>query len=124
MTVQFVEIAGAKMAMLPLADYKRLIDIAEDKADAVAAAQAERKRRDGEEYIPAEIVDRILSGESAIRVWRQFRGMTLQQLSTAASMSIGFLSQIELGQRRGNPQNFVRLATALGVSADDILPLA
>jgi Helix-turn-helix len=123
MTVQFVDIAGNKMAMLPVADYERLMDIAEDKADVISAARAELRRIDGEEYVPAEVIDRILSGESAIRVWRQFRGMTLQQLSATADMSTAFLSQIELGHRRGNPHNFVKLAAALGVSADDILPV-
>ncbi|HEY5721598.1 MAG TPA: hypothetical protein VIT45_04680 [Allosphingosinicella sp.] len=49
---------------LPLADHERLLDIAEAEADALAAADAERRRLEGEEYFPAEVVDRMLAGEN------------------------------------------------------------
>lgn len=122
MVVQFVEIAGQKMAVLPVADYERLLDLAEDRADVLAAAAAEKRRLDGEEYLPAAMVDRMLAGESPLRVWRTHRGTTLAALGTAAGVSVGFLSDIELGKRRGKPGLWRKLAEALGVSADDILP--
>jgi DNA-binding XRE family transcriptional regulator len=123
MTAQIVEIAGQKMAMLPIADYQRLLDLAEDKADLVAAMQAEQRRRDGEEYLPVAMADRILAGESALKVWRNHRGMTLAALGKAAGVGQSHLSQIENGSRRGTPSLWRRLAVALRASADDILPL-
>jgi hypothetical protein len=51
MTVQIVEIAGQKMAMLPVADYERLIDLAEDKADIFAAFESENRRKEGVESL-------------------------------------------------------------------------
>ena len=122
MTVQIVEIGGQKMAMLPIADYERLLDIAEDKADALAAMDAERRRADGEEYLPSEMVDRIIAGESALRVWRKHRGLTLEQLASMVGIGKSFLSQIENGKRRGSLAVWRALAEALNVSADDILP--
>ena len=122
MTVQIVEIAGQKMALLPVAEYERLIDIAEDEADALAAAEAERRRREGEEYLPAEMVDRILAGESALRVWRNHRRFTLKQLADAIGTEYPLLSRIENGKLQGRPALWKRLAEALNVSADDILP--
>ena len=124
MSVQIVEIAGQKMAMLPVADYERLLDIVEDKADATAAADAERRRIEGEEYLPAEMVDRILAGESALRVWRKHRSLTLDQLASMAGIRKSFLSTIETGKARGAPTLWRALAEALNVSADDILPKA
>jgi ribosome-binding protein aMBF1 (putative translation factor) len=123
MTVQIVEIAGHKMAMLPVAEYERLLDIAEDKTDALAAAEAERRRLEGEEYLPAEMVDRILDGENALKVWRRYRGMTLEALAEAAGTQDSLLSRIENGKLQGRPAMWRRLAEALNVSADDILPL-
>lgn len=122
MTVQIVEIAGQKMAMLPVAEYERLLDIAEDRTDASAAAEAERRRRGGEEYLPADMVDRMLAGESPLKVWRKHRGMTLDQLARAAGTGHTILSRIENGKLQGRPAVWRRLAEALGVSADDILP--
>jgi ribosome-binding protein aMBF1 (putative translation factor) len=124
MTVQIVEIAGQKMAMLPVAEYERLLDIAEDKADAMAAADAERRRREGEEYLPAEMVDRILAGESPLRVWRRHRGLTLGELAKASETGYSILSRIENGKLQGRPALWKRLAEVLRVSADDILPSA
>jgi DNA-binding XRE family transcriptional regulator len=123
MTVQIVEIAGQKMAVLPVAEYERLIDIAEDKADALAAAEAERRRDDGEEYLPADMLDRILAGENPLRVWRRHRGLTLEQLADAAGTHYPTLSRIENGQLQGRPALWRRLAEVLKVSADDILPV-
>lgn len=122
MTVQIVEIAGQKMAMLPIADYERLLDIAEDKADAHAAAAAELKRGEGEEYLPAEMVDRLLNGESPLRVWRKHRGLTLDELAQKANARHATLSDIENGKAQGKPALWKALAGALGVAVDDILP--
>ena len=122
MTVQIVEIAGQKMAMLPVADYERLIDLAEDKADIFAAFESENRRKEGEEYLSAEMVDRILSGESALKVWRKYRSLSLEELGFAVGVTKGFLSQIENGISRGSPSLWRKLAEALKVSADDILP--
>ena len=122
MSVQYVEIAGQRMAVLTVADYERLIDLAEDNADALAAARAEQRRKEGEEYLPAEMVDRLLAGESRLKTWRKHRGMTLDSLSKATGLSTPFLSQIENSQRRGAPAIWRKLAEALAVTVDDILP--
>lgn len=122
MTAQIVEIAGQKMAMLPVADYEMLLDIAEDKADALAAARAEQRRLEGEEYLPAEMVDRILGGDSPLRVWRKHRGLTLAQLARATGARQAILSEIENGKAQGKPALWRGLADALDVAVDDILP--
>jgi DNA-binding XRE family transcriptional regulator len=121
MTAQIVEIAGQKMAMLPIADYERLLELAEDRGDAIAASAAEQRRRAGEEYLPAPMVDRLLGGESPLRVWRSFRGVTQRDLSAAVGISHNFLSDLEAGRRRGAPNIWRKLAGALNVTIDDII---
>jgi DNA-binding XRE family transcriptional regulator len=122
MSVQIVEIAGQKMAMLPMDDYERLLELAEDRADIMAAQRAEARRMAGEEYVPAELVNRILDGESPLRVWRQHRKLTLERLAHKAGLSVSYLSDLERGKRQGKGVLWRRLAEALGVSVDDILP--
>ena len=122
MTVQIVEVAGEKMAMLPVADYERLLDLAEEKSDLKAAAEAEKRRLAGEEYLPLALVDRLIAGENPLRTWRRHRGLTLARLSHEVGISTSFLSEIENGKRRGAPALWRKLAAVLDVSADDILP--
>ncbi|RVT41825.1 XRE family transcriptional regulator [Sphingobium algorifonticola] len=123
MTVQIVEVSGQKLAMLPIEDYQRLVDIAEDKHDVIAAEMAEQRRTAGEEYLPAEVLDRIMNGESALRVWRKHRGMTLEQLAERTGARKSMLSTIENGKAQGKPSLWRALAEVLDVSTDDILPL-
>ncbi len=123
MTAQIVEIAGQKMAMLPLADYQQLLDLAEDQADIAAAQRAEARRLAGEEYVPFELVNAIIQGENALRAWRKYRGLTQLQLAGLAQLRKSTVSEIENGKAQGKPALWRALADALKVSVDDILPL-
>src|SRR3546814_15861472 len=75
MTVQIIEVAGNRMAVLPEDEYRRLLDVVEDREDRDAASQAEEGRKAGEEYIPASVVDKLMAGESTLQVWRRYRGL-------------------------------------------------
>lgn len=122
MTVQIVEIGGHKMAMLPIAEYERLLEIAEEKADVFAAMQAEARRGAGEETLPAEVVDRLLAGESPLRVWREHRQLSQGDLAKRAGARVATLSEIENGKAQGKPALWRVLADVLNVSVDDLLP--
>ena len=123
MGAQIVEIAGQKMAMLSIEDYEHLLELAEDAADIRAADRAEERRNAGEEYVPAELVNRIIDGESPLRVWREYRGMTQGQLAMAVGLKTAtHISDLEAGKRKGSGQLWAKLARALNVTIEDILP--
>ena len=69
---------GERMAILPEAEYMRLIADT-DSADIDAARQA----RDAGDYVPAAVVNRLVGGENPLRVWREHRGMTAKALAEA-----------------------------------------
>ena len=122
MGVQIVEIAGQKMAMLPIEDYDRLLELAEDRSDILAAERAEERRQAGEEYVPAELVNRVMDGENPLRVWRQYRKLSLKQLSEESGVGLSYISELERGLKNGPGQVWAKLARALKVSVEDILP--
>ena len=122
MAVQFLEIGGQTMAVLPVGDYEQLLNIAEDKSDILAAVDSEKRRANGEEYFPAELVDRLLAGENALKVWRQYRKLTLRQLGLTVGAASSYLSEIENGKRQGRPALWRKLADALNVDMEDIVP--
>ena len=123
MTVQILEIAGQRMAVLPAEDYERLLEALEDRDDAELAEQAARRREAGEEYVPLEMVDKMLAGESALRVWRQYRGLTIDALGKSSGILKSAISELENGKALGKPATWRALADALKVTVDDILPL-
>lgn len=122
MTVQYVEIAGQKMAMLPVAEFERLVDLAEDKVDVSAAVAAERRRDAGEEYVPFDLINRIIAGENALKVWRKHRGLTQVALAKKAGISHGFVAFLEKDKRNAGLETWQSLAKALAVDLIDILP--
>lgn len=112
---------GERMVMLPEADYHRLLAAAEDAAD-IAAVRSFRDllAKGEEELLPSAMVDRILAGESPIRVWREHRGIGVTDLARAAGLSQPYLSQIESGARQGRTETLAAIASALGVAVDDL----
>ena len=70
---------------------------------------------------PSEVVFAIIDGENPIKVWREYRGLTQQQLAGAARISKPYLSQIETGKRTGSTEILSAIAKALDVSLDQIV---
>ena len=122
-TVHFFTTPGGEtMAVLPFDTYEALAQIAEDRIDAAAAKEALARIASGEDtVIPAEFADRILEGENPVRVWREFRKLTIKALAASAGISAPYLSQIEGGGREGTVTTMKALADALGVTIDDLI---
>ena len=122
MSVQFIETDdGKRLAVLPEADYRALIEAKEESNDLAAVREFDaRLARGEEELIPAEYVKRMLDGENKIRVWREYRGLTVKALAEAAGVTPAYLSQIETGAREGTLATLKKLSAALRVTIDDI----
>jgi ribosome-binding protein aMBF1 (putative translation factor) len=124
MGAQILEIGGRKMAVLPVEDYERLVELAEDREDIAAAADSERRRNEGSvEYLSASMVNRILDGENALRVWREYRGMSISELAEKSGYGHSMISKIEGGTRQGTVALWNALAAALKVLPEDIMPI-
>lgn len=57
---------------------------------------------------------------NAIRERRKAQGLTLAQLASRANVSLGYLSQIELGKNSASIETLYRIALALGVKMADL----
>lgn len=112
---------GERMVVLPLKDYERLCAAAEDLADMRVYDRAKQGLAAGtDELIPADFGDRILDGESPVRVWREYRGLSVKQLAAGAQISAAYLSQIEGGSRNGSLSTMKALAKCLSLDVDDL----
>jgi DNA-binding XRE family transcriptional regulator len=112
---------GERLVLVPEADYAQLIEAREMADDVAAFDAAKRKLADGtEELLPAAFAKRILKGESPIRVWREYRGMTAKALAVKAGLAQAYLSQVETGSRDGTIGTLKKIAAALDVTLDDI----
>jgi DNA-binding XRE family transcriptional regulator len=113
---------GERMAVIPLDEYERLVEAAEDVADLRAYDEAKRQLAAGKtELLPSGMVNRILAGENTLRAWREHRGLTVKQLADRAGISAPFVSQLETGRREGSVETMRRIAAALKISLDDLI---
>ena len=97
-------------------------EIIEYREDITAAADAERRRKEGMEYLPTSMVNRILDGENALRVWREYRGLTIAELAEISGYGGSMISKIETGARQGTVALWNAFAKALKVLPEDSMP--
>jgi ribosome-binding protein aMBF1 (putative translation factor) len=121
MRIEKVTRNGREFAILPMERLKKLIDDAEMLADVKAydAAKASLKRNN-EELIPLEIDERRLAGESTVKIWREYRGLTQEGLAKASNVSRSMIAAIEAKHKRGGIATLKRLAGALKVDLDEL----
>ena len=121
--IQLIERDGKpEWAVLPYEEYLNLLEQAEMLEDIRDYDAAKAALENGEdELIPAEVIYAILDGENPIKVWREYRGLTQQQLADKAGISKPYLSQIETGKRTGTTEILTTIAKALDVSLDEVV---
>ena len=97
--------------------FERLDDLAEEAAD---RRSLDLVNQAPEEFLPLEATERLVAGDSAVKVWRQHRGMNQGELAAASGISQNYLSEIEGGRKGGSVEVLKALAQALGLDLDDL----
>jgi DNA-binding XRE family transcriptional regulator len=102
--------------------YELLLDALEDERDARALAELRLREAAGTaEYVPIELVDRIAAGEHPVRVWREYRKLTVGELAKHADVAQGYLSEIEAGKKPGSVRALAAIAKTLRIDIEDLL---
>ena len=117
----FTTPSGDRMAILPAEEYERLRAAAEDGEDVRTFDEAKRQLAAGEdELLPAEFAERLVRGEPPLRVFRELRQLSLEELARSAGISPEDLAAIETGKRDGSFALIKKIAAVLGVTLDDL----
>jgi len=111
---------------LTRAEYEALIERVEEAEDNTFLDGVEAREREvGKEsfradYLPGELVRRLIDGEHPVRVWRAHRGFSRNDLAAAAGIAPSYLSEIETRRKPGSFSALAKLAAALRISLDDL----
>ncbi len=71
--------------------------------------------------IPQEVVERhILEGQSLVRAWREFKGISQQEMAARMDISQSAYSQMERPEARLRPTTINRIAKALEISPEQL----
>lgn len=105
-----------------IAELERRLAIAEDESDLLDLRLARIEDvLAGDECVPADLAMRVLRGESPVRVWREYRGLSLRELARRTDLSPTLLSEIEGGKKEGSLRTLRSLAQQLGVTLDELV---
>lgn len=86
----------------------------EDNADVWSAS--------GGEALPMDYARRIMLDEAhPVRVWREYRGLTVRELAERAGLEPLHVSEIESGRSYGNTDGYRKLAAGLETTVDALV---
>jgi predicted HicB family RNase H-like nuclease len=68
----------------------------------------------------AKVMERLVNGESPVRVWREYRGVSVEELAERAGIPADRLAEIENGQHDPDPYTTISLAEALRLDPKDL----
>jgi ribosome-binding protein aMBF1 (putative translation factor) len=127
--VQFIRVpGGAELAVLPRAEYDRLVALAEEAREDTGTARVVRNSKSAiaagrEVVLPKAVVDKLIAGENPIRTIREWRDMIQGELAVAVGISQNYLSDLETGKRKGPAELQAKLARALGIPLDVLVEM-
>ena len=115
--VSFIEDShGKKAVILALKDYQKIQNQLEELEDIKSYIQ---HKEHPEDTLPFELVQDLLdSNNSKVKLFRQYKGLTISELAKAAGITESYLSQIENFRRKGTVDIYKKLANILDIDMD------
>jgi DNA-binding XRE family transcriptional regulator len=121
MRIETVTRKGREFALIPIRDFQRLMEDAEMLSDVKAYDTAKTRLEDGgDELVPLEITERRLKGEPALRIWREYRKLTQEQLAKKSRVSRALIAAIETKRKTGSVSTLQRLGAVLDLSWEQL----
>ncbi|AYO81342.1 helix-turn-helix domain-containing protein [Methylobacterium brachiatum] len=115
--------SGEAIVILPEVEFERLRELAEDTLDARAIEESQRHLSAGDEELLDEAdLDALRAAPSPLAFWRAKRGMTVAALARDSAVPEGQLTTLETGAGTADPAVYERLAQALDIAVEDLVP--
>ena len=118
--VQIIKKDGRPAFYVVPADLWERVRDAIEEAEDIADLERFDREDDGVRY-PQEVALAMADGVLPVRAWREYRGMTQEQVAAASGVSTPYVSQIESGKRAGTSATLRKLARALDVPVGALL---
>ena len=116
MNLETIERNGQKFVLVPVEQYNQVLEDLEVLED---IRDFERVKTLDEEAFPSHVVDRlVLNDENPIKVFREFRGLTQEQLAEKTGIQPRDLATMESGQKSESVKLLKQIAEALNLDVD------
>ena len=116
---------GEEMIVLSRKEYDRLTHMAHDHDahDVVLALTQISKIKTGKTTLIPEAVVKAIAVERVhpIRAWREYHGLTAEQLAKKAKLARTTISQMETGKRKGTVTAYKAIAKVFGIGVESLI---
>ena len=122
MAVNVIEIENKQFAMVPLDIYNNMVEELEDMEDIQQALLIQKQVKNGEmPTYSAEFVHKILSGVNRVKLYRENKGLTQQQLADQIGKSVAMIRKIENGESEASISTMKAIAKVLDTDIDSLV---
>ena len=118
MNGQQVNISGQDIVIMSKGEYTALV---EQFDMAVERRRVELERNNA---IDGRYLHRVLDRENPIKVYREWRGLQQNELAEKVGVAASYISNLESGKRKGDIFIYAKIARALDLDVDALVPLA
>ena len=116
MDLEIIERDSRKFVLVPIEQYNQVLEDLETLED---IRDFEIVKNLDEEAFPSEVVDRlVLNNENPIKVFREYRGLTQEQLAGKTGIQRTDLATMETGQKSGSVKSLKLIAEVLNLDVD------
>jgi DNA-binding XRE family transcriptional regulator len=111
MNITYETLNDGRIAISP-EDFEDMMDI---------IAYDETKVRKDEELFPIELTERLINGENALRIYREYRGFTQTQLAAKVNLTQATIAELEKGKQKGSIETWKALSHILNVDINELV---
>jgi len=105
-------------AVVPFKKYEEMLEAYEEFQD---TKEVEKFKMSKHKFFPEEIALRIIKEDNPIKIYREFLGITQENLAKDLKVSKQFISQIETNKTAPSLKILKRIAERLDMSVDDLI---
>jgi DNA-binding XRE family transcriptional regulator len=115
--------AGEPIVIMSEAEFERLREVAEDAEDIAVVARSRAALAAGiEELLTLDEVDALRAAPTPLAFWREKRKITPERLAERVGTAPDALMTLERGESVGDVYLYRKLAEALRLTVDDLIP--
>ena len=109
-------------AVIPMADYELMSLLKEDYDDALSIEKVKQEiELKKDELIPLDVMKKLLTGDSSLKIWREYRALTPKELHDKTGVSLSVISKIENNKQQIDLPKLKIFTEVLGLSYGDLI---
>ena len=122
MAIDMATIGNKRYAMIPMDEYEDMMDDLQDMQEIGEILEIHRQIKTGEmPTYPASVVNALINGVNPVKVYREHKGLTQQELADKIGKSVAMIRKIENGESEASVSTMKAIANVLDTDVDSLI---